>query len=207
MPRSLSAGLQTQVSSSATKTAFLVELNLSSTVRLTDYYTDVTFDSNTYTAGGSFVTVDSTSETGQLKVDEVNIAFSNITDQVRTLVQSGEFTDKEVEIHLAYFDTNEDLVTYTSSNFDTLLQNLLFYSAASRTNYRIRYDIEGSGTDSQSISDNVSTPQTRGDAMVDTTLDASVRINDLDGDTYRSQQLPTGSPEVETTYTLKIYRK
>ena len=94
MPRSLSTALQTQVSSTATKTAFLVELNLSSTVRLTDYYTDVTFDSNTYTAGGSFVTVDSTSETGQLKVDEVNIAFSNITDQVRTLVQSGEFTDK-----------------------------------------------------------------------------------------------------------------
>ena len=32
MPRSLSAGLQTQVSSTATKTAFLVELNLSSTL-------------------------------------------------------------------------------------------------------------------------------------------------------------------------------
>lgn len=110
MPRSLSTALQTQVSSTATKTAFLVELNLSSTVRLTDYYTDVTFDSNTYTAGGSFLTVDSTSETGQLQVDEVNIAFSNITDQVRSLVQSGEFTDKEVEIHLAYFDINESIV-------------------------------------------------------------------------------------------------
>ena len=110
MPRSLSTALQTQVSSTATKTAFLVELNLSSTVRLTDYYTDVTFDSNTYTAGGSFVTVDSTSETGQLKVDEVNIAFSNITDLVRTLVLSGEFTDKTVEIHLAYFDTIESIV-------------------------------------------------------------------------------------------------
>ena len=62
MPRSLSAGLQTQVSSTATKTAFLVELNLSSTIRLTDYYTNVTFDSNTYEAGGSFLTVDATAE-------------------------------------------------------------------------------------------------------------------------------------------------
>ena len=43
--------------------------------------------------------------------------------------------------------------------------------------------------------------------MVDTTLDASVRINDQDGDTYKSQNMPTGSPETETTYTLKIYRK
>ena len=110
MPRSLSAGLQTQVSSTATKTAFLVELNLSSTIRLTDYYTNVIYDSNTYEAGGSFLTVDSTAETGQLQVDEVNIGFSNITDQVRSLVQSGAFTDKTVEIYLAYFDTNEAIV-------------------------------------------------------------------------------------------------
>ena len=95
MPRSLSAGLQTQVSS---------------TIRLTDYYTNVIYDSNTYEAGGSFLTVDSTAETGQLQVDEVNIGFSNITDQVRSLVQSGAFTDKTVEIYLAYFDTNEAIV-------------------------------------------------------------------------------------------------
>ena len=110
MPRSLSTALQNQVSASATKTAFLVELNLSSTVRLTDYYTNVVFDSNTYEAGGSFLTVDATAETGQLQVDEVNIGFSNITDQVRSLIQTGAFTDKEVEIHLAYFDTNESIV-------------------------------------------------------------------------------------------------
>ena len=110
MPRSLSTALQTQVSSTATKTAFLVELNLSSTIRLTDYYTNVVYDSNTYEAGGSFLTVDATAETGQLQVDEINIGFSNITDQVRSLVQTGAFTDKEVEIYLAYFDTNEAIV-------------------------------------------------------------------------------------------------
>ena len=87
MPRSLSTDLQTQVSSTATKTAFLVELNLSSTIRLTDWYTNVTYDSNSYEAGGSFLTVDSTIETGQLQVNEINLGFSNITDQVRSLVQ------------------------------------------------------------------------------------------------------------------------
>jgi len=40
----------------------------------------------------------------------LTLSFSNITDQVRSLVQSGAFTDKEVEIHLAYFDTNESIV-------------------------------------------------------------------------------------------------
>ena len=53
--------------------------------------------------GGSFLSVDSITETGQLQVDEINLGFSNITDQVRSLVQNGEFTDKTVEVYLAYF--------------------------------------------------------------------------------------------------------
>ena len=110
MPRSLSTALQTQVSSTATKTAFLVELNLSSTIRLTDWYSNVTYDSNSYEAGGSFLTVDSTTETGQLQVNEIQLGFSNITNQVRSLVQDGAFTDKTVDIYLAYFDTNETIV-------------------------------------------------------------------------------------------------
>jgi hypothetical protein len=110
MPRSLSTALQTQVSSTATKTAFLVELNLSSTIRLTDWYSNVVYDSNTYEAGGSFLSVDSITETGQLQVDEINLGFSNITDQVRSLVQDGEFTDKTVDIYLAYFNSDETIV-------------------------------------------------------------------------------------------------
>lgn len=104
-------------------------------------------------------------------------------------------------------DTNQDFVQYSAADFDTLLENLLFYSASSRTNYRIRYEINSTGADPLAISDNVSSLQKRGDAMVDTTLDASVRINDQDGDTYRSQNLPTGGGEIETTYVLRIYRK
>ena len=110
MPRSLSSALQTQVSSTATKTAFLVELNLSSTIRLTDWYTNVTYDSNSYEAGGSFLTVEATTETGQLQVSEINLGFSNITDEVRVLVQDGSFTDKTVDIYLAYFNTDETIV-------------------------------------------------------------------------------------------------
>ena len=110
MPRSLSTDLQTQVSSTATKTAFLVELNLSSTIRLTDWYSNVTYDSNSYEAGGAFLTVGSTTETGQLQVNEINLGFSNITDDVRSLVQDGEFTDKTVDIYIAYFNSDETII-------------------------------------------------------------------------------------------------
>ena len=110
MPRSLSTDLQAQVSSSAVRTAFLVELNLSTTIRLTDWYTNVTYDSNSYEAGGSFLSVNTTTETGQLQVNEINIGFSNITDDVRALVQDGSFTDKTVDIYIAYFGSAESIV-------------------------------------------------------------------------------------------------
>tara|TARA_R100000479_G_scaffold171096_1_gene114335 strand:+ start:432 stop:983 length:552 start_codon:yes stop_codon:yes gene_type:complete len=110
MPRSLSSGLQTQVSADATKTAFLIELNLSTTVRLTDYYRNVTYDSNSYEAGGSFLQVGSTTETGKLEVNEIDIQLSNVTNSILQLVQDGSFTNKTVDVYLAYFDTDENLV-------------------------------------------------------------------------------------------------
>ena len=110
MPRSLSTALQTQVSAQQTKTAFLVELGLSTTIRLTDWYSDVSYDSNSYEAGGSFLAVDTTTETGQLQVSDINLGFSNVTNQVRQLVRDGAFTDKVVNIYMAYFDENEALV-------------------------------------------------------------------------------------------------
>ena len=110
MPRSLSAALQTQVSAQQTKIAFLVELNLSTVIRLTDFYRDVIYNSETYEAGGSYLAVNTTTETGQLQVNDINLSFSNVTDQVRSLVRDGAFTDKEVNVYIAYFDVNEDLV-------------------------------------------------------------------------------------------------
>ena len=104
MPRTLSTALQTAVSSPNIKTAFLVNLQLSTDIRLTDWYSNITYESQDYEAGGSFLTIDSITETGKLQVDQVNIGFSNVTDQVRSLIENKAFTDKKVEIHLAYFD-------------------------------------------------------------------------------------------------------
>ena len=140
MPRSLSAGLQTQVSAQQTKTAFLVELNLSTVIRLTDFYRDVTYNSNSYEAGGSFLAVDTTTETGQLQVSDINLGFSNVTNQVRQLVRDGAFTDKVVNVYIAYFDENESLVgaiNYFTGQIknvnisETLVDSLLSMTVAS----------------------------------------------------------------------------
>ena len=106
-----------------------------------------------------------------------------------------------------FVNADNQFETKDSATIDSLLGSLIGYSTATRTNYRIAYDIEGVGTDSYTISAAANTPAARGSSITDTTLNADVRINDQDGqDNYRSQNLPTGGNETETTYTLKIYR-
>ena len=62
MPRSLSAAIQAQVSAQQTTICYLVEFVLSSTVRATDFYTDLVYDGNSYSAGGSFLQINQTQE-------------------------------------------------------------------------------------------------------------------------------------------------
>ena len=110
MARSLSTALQTQVSAQQTNICFLVEFAFSSTVRATDFYTDLVYDSNTYTAGGSFLEVNPTQETGELMVDEISITCSNVTDQIRDLISSGNYVDKTVTVYLGFLDSSDSLV-------------------------------------------------------------------------------------------------
>ena len=146
------------------------------------------------------VTTTSTQEILPLSSNDLPTTVQNYylwrTDQIA----SGDYTLP------LFFNTDNQFETKDSATIDTLLGNLLGFSTASRTNYRIGYDVEGIGTDAASISVAANTPAARGSSITDTTLNSSVRINDQDADNYRSQSLPTGGNETETTYTLKIYR-
>jgi len=110
MPRSLSTALQAQVSAQQTNICYLVEFALSSTVRATDFYTDLVYNSNSYSAGGSFLQINQTQETGELKVDEISITCSNVTNEIRSLVSNGNYVDKKVTVDLGFLDSNESLV-------------------------------------------------------------------------------------------------
>ena len=114
MPRSISSALQTQIANDANKIAFLIELNLSTVIRFTDYYSDVTYNSNSYEAGGDFVSVDASNETGEAKSEELVITVSNINSTIRDLIQDGNYTDKKANIYIAFFDVDENLVDATT---------------------------------------------------------------------------------------------
>ena len=107
-------------------------------------------------------------------------------------------------------NSSNELQVYDNTSFDAMLLYLIRDAAVNTTNYRINYEVEG-GVGSEtadvfSITDNVSTPQAKGTAT-NKTLNTQTKVNDQDGDVYRSVNFPAGGLETETTYTLKIYRK
>ena len=78
MSRSLSSSLLTQLANPTNTFCFLLEINTSTVFRLTDNQFDVTYDSNTFTSSGEIIAVNTTPETGELKVEETSIELSNI---------------------------------------------------------------------------------------------------------------------------------
>ena len=110
MPRTLSTALQNEVASAQNKIATLVEINTANVIRATDFVRDLTFDSDTYVAGGSFLEIDNTEETGQLKVDEIQISLANVTDTVIDEIAAGNYYHRQVNVNLAFLDTDESII-------------------------------------------------------------------------------------------------
>ena len=80
---------------------------------------------------------------------------------------------------------------FTSAEFDPLMETGVRYTARSATGYRLSYNINGSGTQ-------------KGQTMTDSRQTASRYIQDQDGDTYYTQEVPNGSISNVRTYTLKL---
>lgn len=114
MARSISSNLQTQIANDNNKIAFLLKFGFATPVRVSTHYSDVTYDSLNYEAGGNFVALEASPETGEVIVQQVNITMTNVSTDFRTLVQAGNYTDIPVDIYIAFFDNNESLVDATT---------------------------------------------------------------------------------------------
>tara|TARA_B100000963_G_scaffold216298_1_gene188648 strand:- start:5888 stop:6436 length:549 start_codon:yes stop_codon:yes gene_type:complete len=119
MSRSLSNTLLTQLANPTNTFCFLLEINTSTVFRLTDNQFDVTYDSNTYSSSGEIISVDTTPETGELKVEETSIVLSNINSTLISVFDDQNYIDNTVNIYLGFFDNNNsfiDAFTYFSGN-------------------------------------------------------------------------------------------
>ena len=90
-------------------------------------------------------------------------------------------------------DSSNHLQVSPEVTFETILKNMVKYSAVNDTGFTISYSINGSGNN-------------RGSGMVDTRLDGSgnYQTRFVNANDYRAQEFPNGSPQTINTYFLKI---
>ena len=92
-------------------------------------------------------------------------------------------------------DGSNHLQISPEASFETILKNMVKYSAVNDTNFRISYSINGSGSN-------------RGSGMVDTRLDGSgnYQTRFVNANDYRAQEFPNGTAQTINTYFLKIHK-
>ena len=108
-----------------------------------------------------------------------------------------KITGSQITYTEPYFlDGSNNVKEFTTSAFDTLLQEWMKYTAVSSGDgYSLSYNIGSSGSGN-----------TRGSGMADTILNGSgnYQTRQVNNDDYRAQEFPNGSATTAATYYLRI---
>ncbi len=114
MARTLSSDLQTQINLEGVRLAHLLkieDLGASNTdILVTNHHKDLTYNTESYTAGGSFVDIQEVEETGQLEYTSLSLGLNNVTDAVRNLFIEQNYIGNNVEVYTAFLDADETII-------------------------------------------------------------------------------------------------
>ena len=138
-------------------------------------YSDTRADTSLYTAGG---------------IPEVLDQPTTITNYY--LLAANNIAAPSMSVPI-FVRSDGDLQQFTQANFDTQFQDFMRYAAASVVGTRLRYNLNGSGTN-------------QGSGMVNTQLNGSGNYQTFLAsiDDYRAQEFPNGTATTVATHYLKL---
>lgn len=112
MDRGSTGAFQTEIVKSENKPFHLIKLSFDSVdYYLSDAYIPVTYDSNTYTPTGSFLSFSDIVETNEANIETITIALSGVDTTYTNLFLTDDYLDRTVEIYKAFLDSNDALVS------------------------------------------------------------------------------------------------
>ena len=110
MARTIHADTITALQSDSIKMANLVVLGFTTTVRVTDYFHDIEYNSNTYSASSHLLEIGSPRETRDLNVNTLNIRLSGVEQSYISIVLNQDWINKSVTIYRAVIDTDGTII-------------------------------------------------------------------------------------------------
>ena len=143
---------------------------------------------------GTAVFVDTRANTGAYTSGSIPETLDQPTTINSYYLQRINGTDTSYTLPII-IDGSNHLQISPEASFETILKNMVKYSAVNDTNFRISYSINGSGSN-------------RGSGMVDTRLDGSgnYQTRFVNANDYRAQEFPNGTAQTINTYFLKIHK-
>ena len=157
--------------------------------------TSASLSGNTEVSGASTaVFVDTRANTGAYTSGSIPETLDQPTTINSYYLQRINGTDNSYTLPMI-IDSSNHLQVSPETTFETLLKNMVKYSAVNDSGFTISYSINGSGNN-------------RGSGMVDTRLDGSgnYQTRFVSADDYRAQEFPNGTAQTINTYFLKIHK-
>jgi len=157
--------------------------------------TSASLSGNTEVSGSSTaVFVDTRANTGAYTSGSIPETLDQPTTINSYYLQRINGTDNSYTLPII-IDGSNHLQVSPEVTFETVLKNMVKYSAVNDTGFTISYSINGSGNN-------------RGSGMVDTRLDGSgnYQTRFVNSNDYRAQEFPNGTAQTISTYFLKIHK-
>ena len=141
---------------------------------------------------GTAVFVDTRANTGAYTSGSIPETLDQPTTINSYYLQRINGTDTSYTLPMI-IDGSNHLQISPEATFETLLKNMVKYSAVNDSGFTISYSINGSGSN-------------RGSGMIDTRLNGSgnYQTRFVNANDYRAQEFPNGTAQTINTYYLKI---
>lgn len=111
MSRTLHANVQTEVEKQEVRTAFLLDFFFDSgNVRVTDAWKSIDWGGNTYNSSGDLINIDGLEEALAMRNSQIRITLSAVNQASIATALSEEFTNRRVDIYLAFVDASHTLI-------------------------------------------------------------------------------------------------
>ena len=110
MARTLTTAVKNELATNSLQPINLLFLNVSTGLRFTDHYKNVTYDSNTYTASSLFTKLSSVTESSEIQVSNITVTFTGADQTIISLFLSNDYIEKEAEIYKGFIGSNEAVI-------------------------------------------------------------------------------------------------
>jgi hypothetical protein len=129
MPRDLPSAIKTELAKNAIAFADLVELHFDSVQKLTNAQinlvatTPTAGSSQTFSSNGNLLSFDLVQETGEAKVNQINISLSGTSSTFTNLFLNNSYVDRRVVIYRVFLDDQLGIIDNPVMMFDGEIQS------------------------------------------------------------------------------------